>query len=73
MQGQVSQLTSQVASEQRKNEQLTRQLESMSAELEELRKWVKTAKMKAATLNLGMFAGKEAKDLRDYISQAPQR
>ena len=45
----------------------------MNKELAALQNWVKTAKMKAATLNLGMFANKESKDLRDYISQAPQR
>lgn len=71
MQNLNAQLTLQVNTEKDKNEKLTKQLDEMSRELDILNKWVKAAKMKAASLNLGILAGKETKEFRDYISKGP--
>lgn len=62
----------QIKNEQQKNTLLTQQMDAMQQQMNNQSSWIKTAKMRAATLKTGLFNGADLKKYQDFMHSGPE-
>lgn len=62
----------QIQNEQQKNTLLTQQMDAMQQQINVQSSWIKTAKMRAATLKTGLFNGSDLKKYQDFMHSGPE-
>ena len=58
--------------EQQKNTLLVQQMDTMQQQINTQSSWIKTAKIRAATLKTGLFNGSDLKKYKDFMDSGPE-